>query len=181
MNHIFFFFLRLPLMYNRIWTCVWKTGERIRKGKSIREQWRFEGTKEERIVESWESVVSVEVSRNWTWLCAYKQQPAHPKTNYKMLKDHSMKLVSLTLFHPLYSLSLWLKLSISFSSFTRVFSRFCQKNKSRAFLYSAIVPLHESILEDPVSFFLSSGRSKRGGWALTVGRKRRWRGVKKVV
>lgn len=88
---------------------------------------------------SWKAAVSVEVSSDWTWLCAYKQRPTHPKSNYKMSQDHSMKLVSLTLFHPLFPLFVAQAFNL-FSSLQEFFSRFAPKNKSCTCLNSPIVP-----------------------------------------
>lgn len=129
-------------------------------------------TKKERVV-----VISVEVSRNWTWLCAYKQRSAHPKSNYKMLQDHSMKLVSLSLFHPIFSLFVAQAFNL-FSSLQGLFHAFSRKIKAP--LYSPVVPLHESILEDPLSLFLSNECSEKGGWAYHGGGRGGWRGVKNV-
>ncbi len=148
---------------------VWKIAERVKgEYKGTAKAWRELRRREETVVGSWKAVVSVEVSGNWTRLCAYIQRPAHPKSNYKMLKDHSMKLVSLTLFHPFFS-SLCGSSFQSVFLFTSVFSRFAQKNKSCMFLYSPIVPLHESISQDPLSFFLCNGCPEKGGWAYQGG------------
>lgn len=127
--------------------------ERCKDRKGIEKDWREQNRQEDRVVVSWEAVL---VNSSWTWLCAYKQRAAHPKSNYKMFKDHSMKLVSLSLFHPLFP-SLCGSSFQSVFFFTRFFSRFAQKNRSCTFLYSPIVPLHESILGDPLSFYLSKG------------------------
>lgn len=70
-----------------------------------------------------------------------------------MLKDHSMKLGSLTS-RTLFSCSLWLKLSISFSSLQEFFQGFLRKIKAVCFCIHLSRPLHESILEDPFYFFL---------------------------
>lgn len=121
----------------------------------------------ERAEVSWKAVVSVEVSSNWTWLCAYKQQPAHPKSNYKMLQDHSMKLVSLTLFHPF--LPLFVAQAFKrFSFFNDGFSRFAQKNKSlhvSVFTQSCPPPHMRWEHFEGCSVFLSNWCFEMGGWA----------------
>lgn len=74
-----------------------------------------------------------------------------------MLKDHSLKLVSLSLSHLLFSCSLWLKLSISFSSLQEFFLALLRKIKAVCFCIPPPRPLHGSILEDHFLFFSSSG------------------------
>lgn len=163
--------------------CVWKIGEHPGEGNTIKGQQRLKMGKKKK------NEVRGELSRagssgfcwnktQWTWLCLTNNSSTHPKSNYKMLKDHSMKLVSLTLFHPLFSCSLWLKLSISFPLYVAFFNVLLRKIKSACFCIHPSCPLHDF----GASFYVLSNECSKKGWmGLQWWKKRRWRrGSKKL-